>query len=54
MAAVTHQHRSALGLFPDKPAPWLYDRIVEVLLGLLGSRVRRSIERVFCVDAAHR
>jgi integron integrase len=31
MTTVTRQRRSPLGLFPDKPAPRLYDRIVEVL-----------------------
>lgn len=31
MTATTQQRRSPLGLFPDKPAPRLYDRIVEVL-----------------------
>jgi site-specific recombinase XerD len=31
MAAVAQQRRSPLGLFPDKPAPRLYDRMVKVL-----------------------
>lgn len=31
MTPVTRQRRSPLGLFPDKPAPRLYDCIVEVL-----------------------
>jgi len=31
MTATTQQRRPPLGLFPDKPAPRLYDRIVEVL-----------------------
>ncbi|EAQ82326.1 Integron integrase [Blastopirellula marina DSM 3645] len=35
MAATIQQRRSPLGLFPDKPTPRLYDRIIEVL------RVRR-------------
>lgn len=31
MTTATQQRRSPLGLFPDKPAPRLYDRVVEVL-----------------------
>jgi integron integrase len=31
MTSVTGQRRAPLGLFPDKPSPRLYDRIVEVL-----------------------
>lgn len=31
MTATTQQRRSPLGLFPDKPAPRFYDRMVEVL-----------------------
>ena len=31
MPAATQQRRSPLGLFPDKPSPRLYDRIIEVL-----------------------
>ena len=31
MTATTQQRRSPLGLFPDKPAHRLYDRMVEVL-----------------------
>jgi hypothetical protein len=31
MAAVARQRRSPLGLFPDKPAPRLHDRMDEVL-----------------------
>ncbi len=31
MTTLTQQRRPPLGLFPDKPAPRLYDRIVEVL-----------------------
>lgn len=31
MTTATQQRRSPLGLFPDKPVPRLYDRIVEVL-----------------------
>lgn len=30
MSTATRQHRSPLGLFSDKPAPRLYDRIVDV------------------------
>ena len=31
MAPVARQRRSSLGLFPDKPVPRLYDRMIEVL-----------------------
>ncbi len=31
MTTATQRCRSPLGLFPDKPAPRMYDRIVEVL-----------------------
>lgn len=31
MSTAIRQRRSPLGLFPDKPAPRLYDRIIEVL-----------------------
>jgi len=31
MSIVTHRRRSPLGLFPDRPAPSLHDRMVEVL-----------------------
>jgi hypothetical protein len=31
MSTATHPRRSPLGLFPGKPVPRLYDRIVQVL-----------------------
>jgi hypothetical protein len=31
MAKLVHQRRTPLGLFPDKPVPRLYDRIIAVL-----------------------
>jgi len=39
MTTTTRQRRSPWGLFPDKPAPRLYDRMVEVL------RVRHDSRR---------
>lgn len=30
MTSATHERRSPLGLFPDKPTPRLYDRSVEL------------------------
>ncbi|HUG93288.1 MAG TPA: hypothetical protein VML55_20775 [Planctomycetaceae bacterium] len=48
MSTATHPHRSPLGLFPGKPAPRLYDRIVEVL------RVRHYSRRIEGVVRARR
>ncbi|MGE4000111.1 MAG: tyrosine-type recombinase/integrase [Planctomycetaceae bacterium] len=31
MGTASRQHRTPLGLFPDRPSPRLYDRVVEVL-----------------------
>jgi len=42
MTAATQQRRSPLGLFPDRPAPRLYDRVVEALR--VGHYSRRTEE----------
>ena len=54
MTTSSEQRRSPLGLFPDKPAPRLYDRMVEVLRVRHYARRPKRLPVVLTVDEVSR